>query len=69
MKDPKERYGMWVKCADCGHFWIAVYLPMDLELAAKIMMGAKCPMCGSGNVFIAEQRAGKLLEGPEEGTP
>jgi len=37
-----------VRCADCGHVWIGLYLPQPISTAAKIMKNLCCPMCGAG---------------------
>lgn len=35
------------KCAGCDWSFDVVVLPMDLTLAADLMMQSNCPMCGN----------------------
>lgn len=37
-----------VKCADCDHVWIGLYLPQPISVAAKMMKNLCCPKCGAG---------------------
>lgn len=41
------------KCAECGHVWVVLHLPMDIIAAAEAMMRATCPECGCGKVLTA----------------
>lgn len=45
-KPPERKHPSWWRCDTCGHTWIVMYLPMLLDLAAKVMKHAHCPMCG-----------------------
>ena len=47
---------MWVECGECHHKWIAVYLPMELGKAARIMQHIRCLKCaeGSANIYLCE---------------
>lgn len=38
-----------VRCGDCDHRWVAVYLPMEMSKAAQIMKRACCPACGNAS--------------------
>ncbi len=51
--DASERQPFNGRCGECDHVWPVCYLPMQLDLAAKAMKSARCPMCGGGKVFIA----------------
>lgn len=46
---------MVAACGDeaCDHVWVAVWLPMDMMSAAKVMQAALCPLCGSASVMMA----------------
>lgn len=41
-----------VKCADCAHLWVAMYLPQPISVAAKILKKATCPKCGASSARI-----------------
>ena len=41
-----------VKCWECGHVWIGLYLPQPISVAAKIMKALTCPKCGTGSKKI-----------------
>lgn len=51
MEDEK-REPVWVKCAECLHRWIAMYTPMPISDAAKIMGKMMCPMCAADSKRI-----------------
>jgi hypothetical protein len=42
----------WVQCELCGHRWIGFYLPMPINVAAKVIKKITCPMCGAGSKSI-----------------
>lgn len=48
-----------VRCEDCGHSWIAAYLPMAMAKVAKLMKGIACPKCGAAakRIFLAKPDA------------
>jgi hypothetical protein len=54
-EQPDERNPFWVRCEPCGHHWIAAYLPMPMDKAAKVLGGLHCPNCGNGpmGIFMA----------------
>lgn len=43
MSDAEPRKAFWAKCGACSHCWPAVYLPMEMAAAAKLMTAARCP--------------------------
>ncbi len=45
---PEGRTPMVAICSaeDCRHTWIAVWLPMEMMLAATVLNGLRCPLCG-----------------------
>lgn len=47
-----EESPFWVKCGDCQHRWIAVWLPMELSRVGKLLKGLACPKCGAGSKSI-----------------
>lgn len=36
---------MWVRCGGCDHQWVALYMPMEMAKAGKIMERLICPKC------------------------
>lgn len=60
----ETRKPFWAECSKCRHQWAAAYLPMEVSAAAKLMMSARCPMCGNGpkGIFVAKQHDGVLTE-------
>lgn len=57
-----ERKPFWVKCRKCSHCWPAAYLPLVVDVFAKIAKSAVCPMCGDKKPVVAKQDNGKLNE-------
>ena len=47
---------MRVQCGKCDHEWIALYTPMPMEQAAKVISQLMCPMCAAGakDIFITK---------------
>jgi Zn finger protein HypA/HybF involved in hydrogenase expression len=43
---------MSVRCADCAHIWVGLYLPQPISIAAKLMKNLTCPKCGAGSKRI-----------------
>lgn len=64
MTDTRKPF--WAKCGSCSHCWAPVYLPMEMAAAAKLMLRAACPMCGSRKAFVAKQHDGELQESKVE---
>ncbi len=43
----------YVHCKDCQHEWAAAFLPIPLNVMAKLLK-CQCPMCGSKRVLLGE---------------
>lgn len=41
-----------VRCADCSHVWVGLYLPQPIAVAAKMMKNLTCPKCGADSKRI-----------------
>jgi Zn finger protein HypA/HybF involved in hydrogenase expression len=52
----------WGRCDACGHCWAIAYLPMPVEVAARLMQRACCPSCGGTRIMVAKQHDGVLEE-------
>lgn len=50
-----DRKPLHVKCEDCKHVWVLLYLPMELDRAARVMSGAHCPQCGDKMIVLATE--------------
>jgi len=46
-----EKKPFWVHC-ECGHEWIAAYIPMPMERMSRLLKGLRCPMCGGKDIFL-----------------
>lgn len=54
--------GLWAKCPEYGHTWVAAGFPAPLEEVAKAAMNNSiCDKCG-GHAVVARQQSGYLLE-------
>ncbi len=51
--EPKTPWNVRCGAAECGHVWPVAYLPMPIDLVAKVAKGARCPLCGGSKVFCA----------------
>ena len=51
MSEPRSDR-LYVHCADCDHTWIAVYLPMAMDKAAKVLRKVVCPKCAASGKSI-----------------
>lgn len=40
------------RCGDCGHRWVAAYLPLDMARAGELLKAARCPFGCDGQVFV-----------------
>lgn len=60
MSDKKKP--LWVKCKKCEHCWAGAYYPLNPKTMATLAKHARCPMCGTGNPWLAKQNNGKLNE-------
>lgn len=50
-----EKTPQFVHCQKCQHEWIAVWLPMDADKAAKVLRAASaCQMCGEDGVKMGK---------------
>ena len=49
----EERNPLWVKCSDCKHRWLGLYLPMAVQDAAKAMGRLTCPMCACSKILVS----------------
>jgi hypothetical protein len=45
--------GFYVHCYDCGHEWIAFYLPMQLSFMERFK-NICCPKCAGPKVFCGK---------------
>ena len=43
-----------VKCSNCDHQWIGLYLPMPISDAAKVMKNLTCPQCACTKIMIGD---------------
>jgi hypothetical protein len=60
----EQRKPFWAKCPTCAHCWPAAYAPLEVEIFARLVKKAACPMCGeTKHIGVARQDQGKLLEG------
>jgi hypothetical protein len=50
--DGEERHPAHVRCAPCGHVWIAAYTPMELGAFARVLKSVTCPNCAAGSTHI-----------------
>lgn len=55
----------------CRHEWTAAYLPMEVGSLAKLLEGARCPMCGgdAGIKVVEAREPGIGDSGPFSGEP
>lgn len=51
--DNEPRTPLWVRCQECDHAWIGLYLPMPMSTCAKAMGRLTCPMCATGSKRIS----------------
>jgi rubredoxin len=47
-----DKTPMWMRCGPCGHRWIGLHTPMEMERVAQILKAIYCPMCGVGSKEI-----------------
>lgn len=55
--DEKEPFR--VRCLECGHRWVAAYLPMRMDLMATLLQSLHCPSCAAPSklIFVADEPA------------
>ena len=46
------RSPQWVRCSDCGHEWIWLYMPIEVSRLSKIVKGMCCPSCAADSKAI-----------------
>lgn len=53
---PEGRTPMVALCgaSDCDHVWIALWLPMEMLMAAAVMKSLRCPLCGNPSPRLAD---------------
>lgn len=53
---PEGRTPMVALCgaSDCDHVWIALWLPMEMLMAAAVMKSLRCPLCGNPAPKLAD---------------
>lgn len=57
---------LWAKCAKCSHCWPVAFLPMPMNIFAKVAKGGfRCPRCGDAKPVVAKQDNGILKETDE----
>ncbi len=67
MTAPEGKTPFRANCGECGHKWVAAWLPMKILKAAEVLRTARCPLCASGKVFVAspsEDEAGDTSSSP-----
>lgn len=58
---PEGRTPMVAICSvdECRHIWIAMWLPMNMLMAAAVMKSLHCPLCGNARPSCADLGHGK----------
>jgi len=49
---PETRKPQWVRCGECGHEWIGLYMPIEVNRLSKIVKGMCCPSCAADSKAI-----------------
>lgn len=54
----ETRKPQWVRCAECGHEWIGLYMPIDVRSLTRIVRGMHCPSCAadSKQIFMTKEK-------------
>jgi hypothetical protein len=47
MTSERELNAFYARCGECGHVWPALYLPMELAKACKVLKRVFCPKCAT----------------------
>lgn len=44
---------------ECGHKWVAAYLPINMTSLGKILKNICCPMCGGSSkyIFVSKEKS------------
>lgn len=48
----ETRKPQWVRCGECGHEWIGLYMPIEVNRLSKIVKGMCCPSCAADSKQI-----------------
>jgi hypothetical protein len=54
-----ERKPFNVTCGKCQHSWPALYTPMEMGAASRVLKDLRCPMCGAPSKHIFMTPAAK----------
>ena len=52
-----------VRCRNCGHKFVAAWLPMRLDMIAAVLRDCHCPMCGTDSHRIQFEKTKEPLQG------
>lgn len=47
MTIPPDKSPVNVRCTVDNHIWTALYTPMEMGAAARVLKGVRCPLCGA----------------------
>jgi hypothetical protein len=42
----------WGRCGGCDFVWLVAFLQMDLRRVSRLAKAARCPKCGSDEIFV-----------------
>lgn len=61
---PEGRTPMFADCGNdaCDHLWVAVWLPMEMSLAAQVLQALRCPLCGHSSPRGASTEAAERMQ-------
>lgn len=59
----EKKEAMWVHCESCSHEWVGAWLPLPVDVVARLMK-ALCPRCGG-----KKTRLGQIPKDTTEGDP
>lgn len=62
-----DKRPLWVKCGDCSHVWVAVWLPMEMNKAARLMSRVSCPNCAAPTKRVFVASAADIPSAAQEG--
>ncbi len=48
----ETRKPQWVRCGECGHEWIGLYMPIEVNRLSKIVKGMHRPSCAADSKAI-----------------
>lgn len=55
--EQQERPPMNVRCTNCKHVWVAMYFPLPISAAAKLLKHLHCPMCAAPSIDIKVEKS------------